>query len=69
MASLTTQGGVLSCRCGMLPSREVDYPVIFVEAKEPGMMYFYIRGGFKYFLFSTPYLGKIPILTNIFQMG
>ena len=26
-----------------------------------------LGGGFKYFLFS-PYLGKIPILTNIFQM-
>ena len=28
----------------------------------------YLGCGFKYFLFS-PYLGKIPILTNIFQMG
>ena len=30
-----------------------------------------LGGGFKYFLFSSfhPYLGKIPILTNIFQMG
>ena len=27
-----------------------------------------LGGGFKYVLFS-PYLGKIPILTNIFQMG
>ena len=27
-----------------------------------------LGGGFKYFLFS-PYLGKIPILTNIFQVG
>ena len=27
-----------------------------------------LGGGFKYFLFS-PYLGKIPVLTNIFQMG
>ena len=28
----------------------------------------YLGGGFKYFLFS-PLFGKIPILTNIFQMG
>ena len=28
----------------------------------------YLPGGFKYFYFH-PYLGKIPILTNIFQMG
>ena len=28
----------------------------------------FLDGGFKYFLFH-PYLGKIPILTNIFQMG
>ena len=28
----------------------------------------YLGGGFKYFCFH-PYLGKIPILTNIFQMG
>ena len=27
-----------------------------------------LGGGFKYFFFH-PYLGKIPILTNIFQMG
>ena len=27
-----------------------------------------LGGGFKYFYFH-PYLGKIPILTNIFQMG
>ena len=28
----------------------------------------HLGGGFKYFFFH-PYLGKIPILTNIFQMG
>ena len=28
----------------------------------------YLGGGFKYFYFH-PYLGKIPILTNIFQLG
>ena len=28
-----------------------------------------LGGGFKYFLNLHPYLGKIPILTNIFQMG
>ena len=28
----------------------------------------HLGGGFKYFLFS-PHLGKIPILTNIFQIG
>ena len=28
-----------------------------------------LGGGFKYFLFSPRKLGKIPILTNIFQMG
>ena len=28
----------------------------------------YLGGGFKYVYFH-PYLGKIPILTNIFQMG
>ena len=27
-----------------------------------------LGGGFKYFYFH-PYLGKIPILTNIFQLG
>ena len=27
-----------------------------------------LGGGFKY-LFFHPYLGKIPILTNIFQLG
>ena len=30
--------------------------------------YFFLGGGFKYFYFH-PYLGKTPILTNIFQMG
>ena len=29
----------------------------------------FLGGGFKYFLYFHPYLGKIPILTNIFQMG
>ena len=33
----------------------------------------YLGGGFKYFtvniLYFHPYLGKIPILTNVFQMG
>ena len=28
-----------------------------------------LGGGFKYLLFSPLSLGKIPILTNIFQMG
>ena len=28
-----------------------------------------LGGGFKYFLDVHPYLGKIPILTKIFQMG
>ena len=28
----------------------------------------YLGGGLKYFLYH-PYLGKIPILTNIFQVG
>ena len=28
----------------------------------------HLGGGFKHFYFH-PYLGKIPILTNIFQMG
>ena len=27
-----------------------------------------LAGGFKYFFYFHPYLGKIPILTNIFQM-
>ena len=31
-------------------------------------VYVKLGGGFKYFYFH-PYLGKIPILTNIFQMG
>ena len=34
----------------------------------PTISHMKLGGGFKYFLFS-PYLGKIPILTNIFQMG
>ena len=33
----------------------------------PNPKYIAIGGGFKYFLY--PYLGKIPILTNVFQMG
>ena len=28
-----------------------------------------LGGGLKYFFIFTPHLGKIPILTNIFQMG
>ena len=34
-------------------------------------MYIYVQlgGGFKYFFNVHPYLGKFPILTNIFQMG
>ena len=28
-----------------------------------------LGGGFKDFVFSSSYLGKIPNLTNIFQMG
>ena len=28
-----------------------------------------LGGGFKYFFYVHSYLGKIPILTNIFQMG
>ena len=35
---------------------------------EPSTESLLLGGGFKYFLFH-PYLGKIPILTNIFQMG
>ena len=31
-------------------------------------IYIHLDGGFKYFYFH-PYLGKIPILTNMFQMG
>ena len=33
-----------------------------------GWFDFFLGGGFKIFLFH-PYLGKIPILTNIFQRG
>ena len=28
-----------------------------------------LGGGFKHFLFSSLFLGKIPFLTNIFQLG
>ena len=28
-----------------------------------------LGGGFKHFFYFHPYLGKIPILTNIFQRG
>ena len=28
-----------------------------------------LGGGFKYFFYFHPYLGKIPILTNIFERG
>jgi len=28
-----------------------------------------LGGGFRYLLYFHPYLGKIPILTNIFQRG
>ena len=38
-----------------------------------GMSYFVVKdflgGGFRYFLISLRKLGKIPIFTNIFQMG
>ena len=33
------------------------------------LMKVYLGGGLKYFWNFHPYLGKIPILTNIFQMG
>ena len=29
----------------------------------------WLGGGFKYFFYVHPYSGKIPILTNIFQMS
>ena len=28
-----------------------------------------LAGGFKHFFYVHPYSGKIPILTNIFQLG
>ena len=31
--------------------------------------YIFLGGGFKYFIYFHYYLGKIPILSNIFQMG
>ena len=39
--------------------------IIWPDEMENG----YLGGGFKYFLFSSQNLGKIPILTNIFQRG
>ena len=39
--------------------------MLFFEVEYKGWVFL---DGFKYFLFH-PYLGKVPILTNIFQMG
>ena len=33
------------------------------------MLIWLVAGGFKIFFIFHPYLGKIPILTKIFQMG
>ena len=33
------------------------------------VQFYLVGGGFKHFLFSPPYSGKIPILTHIFQLG
>ena len=44
---------------------DVFFPEVFCTFFWNGVS---LHGGFKYFLFP-PYLGKIPILTNIFQRG
>ncbi len=43
--------------------------VFFLAELAPQKTVFQLGGGFKYFLFSSRSLGKIPILTNIFEMG
>ena len=43
-----------------------DFPASHVSFSG---VYDQLAGGFKYFLFSPRKLGKIPILTNIFQGG
>jgi len=51
--------------CSNLPGRQniSHIPRLKTEIAES-----LLGGAFKYFFFH-PYLGKIPILTNIFQMG
>ena len=41
----------------------------FLDHHQWWFVIFYLGGGFKDFLFSPPKLGKIPNLTNIFQLG
>ena len=43
--------------------------VLVSRKKDNALIYFvdFLGGGFK--LFFHPYLGKIPVLTSIFQMG
>ena len=36
---------------------------------KPTIFVLFLGGGFKYFCYVRPYLGKISILTNIFQKG
>ena len=44
-------------------------PKAFKKTSLPGIVDDKLGGGFKHFLFLPLYLGKIPIFTNIFQMG
>ena len=55
------------------PSVDPWYEEFFREQQADfrwlGECYTVLGGGFKYIFYVHPYLGKIPILTNIFQMG
>ena len=53
-------------------SRVLWRPWIWGEKRRNGRLvvhWTHLDGGFKYFFYFHPYLGKIPNLTNIFQMG
>ena len=46
----------------------LDHFFVWLLDCQLGYMYICLGGGFKQFYFCS-YLGKIPILTNIFQRG
>ena len=55
--------------CGVESSGVLGYFTPFVTCLGPNVFRGFLGGGFEDFLFSTRTLGKIPILTHIFQMG
>ncbi len=54
---------------GTMNRKELQWPVTYAAMHRYAFKSGWLGGGFKYFLFSPRKLGKIPILTNIFQMG